>query len=172
MPPPPFWNHGRALLSARAVWKPQTPVWKMHVPAPQSAGTKHCFPGDGPPEHSPPPLYSHTGFGLTLPGLLKLWRTGNQPPSLLSKFQGTLSTPGVGPVEEARMPRSSRPFGMMSASLGFRTPSSFRSSPRVLLTLPEMAGGAVPITNMLENVMSSSGKNSPLNGSILSAASI
>src|SRR2546425_4996937 len=150
------------------------PVLKVHVPpVPQSAVAKHCLPWEaGGAVQIPPPFYSHTGFGLMPPGLLKLWRTGNQPPSLLSKFQGTLSTPGVGPVEDARMPRSSRPFGMMSASLGFRMPSSFRSSPRVLLTLPEMAGGEVPITNMLENVMSSSGKNRPLNGSILSAASI
>src|SRR2546425_9024507 len=172
MPPPPFWNHGRESPSARAVWKPQVPVWKLHVPpVPQSAGAKHCPRGVGPPEHSPPPLYSHTGFGLMPLGLLKLWRTGNQPPSLLSKFQGTLS-PALVPVDSARMPRSSRPFGMMSVSLGSRMPLSFRSSPRVLLTFPGAAGGAVPATNMLENVMSSSGKNRPLKGSILSAASI
>src|SRR5437899_8172780 len=170
MPAPPFWNQGMPVLpvSNLAVWKPQTPVWKLQVPPGQSATAKHSLPGT---ElvllHTPPPLYSHSGFGLALPRLLKLERSGNQPPSFVSKFQGTLSTPGVGPVAEARMPRSSRPFGMVSSPAS-STLLSFRSSPSVLLTLPL----AVPTTNMLEKVMSSSGKNSPLKGSILSAASI
>ena len=56
MPAPPFWNHGVAMASARAVWKPQIPVWKAQVPpVPQSAPAKHGLPGVGPPVQSPPP---------------------------------------------------------------------------------------------------------------------
>ena len=171
MPAPPFWNQGLLFVSRRAVWKPQMPVWKLQVPpVPQSVVAKHCFPGVGLLLlHTPPPLYSHSGFGLMLPRLLKLERNGNQPPSLLSKFQGTLS-PALGPVADARMPRSSRPFGMVS-SPGSRVLLSFRSSPSVLFTLP-VPPVVLSTKNRLEKVMSSSGKNSPLNGSILSAASI
>src|SRR6266487_2358461 len=144
MPAPPFWNQGLLFESKRAVWKPQTPVWKLQVPPGQSATAKHCFPGEVLVLlHTPPPLYSHSGFGLMLPRLLKLERNGTQPPSLLSKFQGTLSTPGVGPVAEARIPRSSRPFGMVSSPAS-KVLLSFKSSPSVLLTLPP----AVPTTNM------------------------
>src|SRR6266700_3031719 len=84
MPPPPFWNQGVARFgSAFDDWKPQVPLF------PQSAVAKHSLPGDGPPEQTPPPLYSHTGLGFTPVGLLNAERSGNQPPSLLSKFQGT-----------------------------------------------------------------------------------
>src|SRR5262245_27152759 len=106
MPPPPFWNHGLGLPAGLAVWNPQIPVWNTHVPpAPQSAVAKHTFPGVGPPEHSPPPLYSHTGLALIPAGLLKTERSANQPPSLFSKLHGTLS-PAPGPVADARIPRS------------------------------------------------------------------
>src|SRR5262249_17189381 len=119
MPAPPFWNQSTALggLSFTALWKPQIPLWNVQVPpTPQSAAPKHCFPGVGPPVQRPPPLYSHTGFELKV-GLTRLnvERRGNQPPSLRSKFHGTLSTPGVGPVAEARIPRSRRPLAFTSS---------------------------------------------------------
>src|SRR6266571_8637102 len=186
MPPPPFWNQGVARIgSAFDVWKPQMPLLNRQVPpVPQSAVAKHSLPGVGPPEQTPPPLYSHTGLGLTPVGLLNTERSGNQPPSLLSKFQGTSlphfppapqsasvlqPAPGVGPpTQPVRMPLSRRPFGMMSFSPWSSTPSPSRSSPRVLAILPF----AVPTTNRLEKVTSSSGKKIPLNGSILSGVSI
>src|SRR5262245_20515682 len=130
MPPPPFWNQGAPLtVGAPSVfedWKPQMPLLKAQVPpVPQSALAKHSLFGVGPPEHTPPPLYSHTGFGETPVGLLNTWRSGNQPPSLLSKFQGTslphLPPPGqsastlqpapgvVPPTQPVRIPLSRRP---------------------------------------------------------------
>src|SRR5258706_10046521 len=136
------------------------PVWKLHVPpVPQSAIAKHCLPGVGPPAQTPPPLYSHTGSGPAEPGRLNTERSGTQPPSLLSKLQGTLS-PALGPLAEARIPRSSRAFGIVSSPLS-SSPLSFRSSPRVLVTLPD----AVPTTNIDENVTSSSGSKIPVNWS-------
>src|SRR5437773_7926211 len=102
--------------------------------------------------HTPDVLYSHIGLGLMFVAVLAGWRIGTHPPLLRSKFHGTLSLPGVGPVAERRMPRSRRLFGTTS-SPGSRMPLLFTSSPRVLLTtvLP------VPIVvNRDEKVTSSS----------------
>src|SRR5207247_10176368 len=129
------------------------PVWHMQVPPSRQATlASHSLPGVGPRVHTPPPLYSHTGLGLTPAALLNTERSGNQPPSLPSKFQGTslphfppapqsASTlqpaPGVGPpTQPVRMPLSRWPFGIMSFSPWSREPSPSRSSPRVFGIFP------------------------------------
>src|SRR6185436_4774009 len=118
---------------------PYTPFWLVWKP------------------HRPEVLYSHIGLAEMLKEVLPGWRTGAHPPLFPSNLQGTRS-PLDGPEPEARMPRSSVPFGMMSASIVSRTPLLFRSSPRMLVTVGVPAI-VVPGTNMDEKVTTTSGRS-------------
>ena len=118
--------------------------------------------------HTPEVRYSHIEFGLMFSTLLCGCRIDTHPPSLLSKFHGTLSA-ADGPVADPRMPWSSIPFGMMSASPGSWISLQFKSSPHQLLTI------ALPgpiVANRDEKTTSSSGRMNSLAGSTTSGRSI